>query len=163
MSSTRSDQPDVVITHPNRDSAEAKATRALTTALLAASAVLIAIISIGGYGAFSGAQLTQLAIGVLFAYYAYSVAQWRSGILPIAAGTAVIAGIFAAVSVPTWFQRGGEGYDQPLFPEPIVGALVLAFAVLQLVTIVVTLRAFQQQWQVELEVPRSEYAAGARA
>lgn len=158
MSSTPAANPDVVITHPNRDTAEAKSTRVLLIALTAASAILVLVISLAGAGSFSGAQVLQFIIGLLFVYYTYALVNWRSGILPITAGTAVVSGIFAAVSVPGWYDRGGEGYANPPLPEPFVGALVIAFALLQLVIIVVALRAFQQQWQVELEVPRTQAA-----
>ncbi|MBO9532347.1 MAG: hypothetical protein J7513_05175 [Solirubrobacteraceae bacterium] len=164
MSTTRKSEPqDVVITHPNRETSAAKSTKAFMVALLAASCVLLFIITWGAWGHQAGALFLQVVIGGLFGYFAYLVAQWRSGILPVAAGTAVFAGVFAAVSVPGWFDRNGDGYQSPPLPENLVGVLILAFAVLQLVVIVVALRAFTQQWQVEVEVPRDEYYGATRA
>lgn len=153
--------PDVVITHPNRDSAAAKGTRLFTAFLLLASAALLAIITFGAWGSQAGALGLQIVIGLLMTYYAYLVLRWQSGILPVAAATAVIAGLFAAISVTGWFNRGGVGYDSPPFPEEVTGVLVFGFAVLQLVVVVVALKAFSQQWQVELEVPKDDFARQA--
>lgn len=164
MSTTRTSEPqDVVVTHPNRETSAAKSTKAFVVAVLAASCVLTFIITWGAWGHQAGALFLQVVSGLLFGYFAYLVAQWRSGVLPIAAGTAVFMGVFAAASVPGWFDRNGEGYQSPPLPENLVGVLVLAFAVLQLVVVVATLRAFQQQWQVEVEVPRDQYRGAAHA
>ncbi|MDO9355111.1 MAG: hypothetical protein Q7T55_15540 [Solirubrobacteraceae bacterium] len=156
--STVRDQPsdDVVVTHPNRDSASSKTTRAVVLLFLAASAILSLAILVLSWGVQMGAFLLWVLLTALYAYYAYAVSQWRSGVLPVAAGTALITGVFAAVSVSSWFNRGGDGYDQPAVPESVIGVLVFAFAVMQLVTVVLCLRGFMQNWHVELEVPRSE-------
>ncbi len=161
MPTVRKPSPDVVITHPNRESAAAKGTRATVIVIEAASAALLFLLMIVSWKVQYGAVPLQFLIGLLFAYFAYAVSQWRSGVLPIAAGTAIVSGVFAAVSIPSWFDRGGTGYDDPLVNESIIGVLVFAFVVLQLVNVVVSLKAFQQQWQVELEVPRDELHAGA--
>ncbi|MEN0014623.1 MAG: hypothetical protein AAGC46_14735 [Solirubrobacteraceae bacterium] len=157
MSLLHVQDPDVVITHPNRDTAAAKGTRAFVIVVLLASAALLAVILVGSQGARAGAFLLQVLIGLLFVYFAYAVSHWRSGVLPIAAGVAITSGIFAAVSVPSWFDRGGDGYKTPPIPESVLGVLVLAFAILQIVNVVVCLRGFAQNWQVELEVPKSEF------
>lgn len=163
MSIARDQDPDVVVTHPNRDSAAAKGTRAAVILVLVASAVLLFVITVGSAGAQAGALPLQIAIGLLFLLFAYLVIQWRSGVLPIAAGVALLSGIFAAVTVSGWFNRGGSGYEQPPLPESVIGVLVFAFAVLQLVSVVLCMRGFTQQWQVELEVPRNEVRDRDRA
>ena len=164
MSTARTKQTqDVVITHPNRDTAAAKTTRSLIVVLLAASAVLLFVITWGGWSHQAGGLALQVVIGLLFVYFAYLVSNWRSGVLPIAAGLAVFSGIFAAVSITGWFDRDGTGYQDPPLPSDLVAVLILAYAVLQLVVVVIALRGFQQQWQVELEVPRDEYNAGVGA
>jgi hypothetical protein len=165
MSTARNTEaaPDVVITHPNRETAAAKATKALVVALLAASCVLTILITYGAWGHQAGALGLQLLTALLSGYFAYLVAQWRSGVLPIAAGVATASGIFAAVSVTGWFDRDGLGYQDPPLPENLVGVLIFLYAVLQFVIIIATLRGFTQQWQVELEIPRDQYNAGVRA
>lgn len=161
MSNARERDPDVVVTHPNRDSAAAKGTRAAVMLVQVASGVLLVIITLGSAGAQAGALPLQILIGVFFFYFAFLVSQWRSGILPVAAGLAVVSGIFAAVTASGWFNRGGAGYDDPPLPESVIGVLIFAFAVLQLVNVVVCLRGFQQNWQVELEVPRDQTRGNA--
>ncbi len=161
MPTVRKPNPDVVITHPNRESAAARGTRAAVIALQIASAALLFLLVIVSWNVQYGARPLQIVIGGLFAYFAYAAYHWRSGVLPIATGTAIVSGVFAAVSVPSWFDRGGAGYDDPLLNESIIGVLVFAFAVLQLVNMVVTLKAFSQQWQVELEIPRDQLHDGA--
>ena len=107
--------------------------------------------------------MSMLAIGLLFGYFAYLVAQWRSGVLPIAAGLAVIAGVFSAVSIAGWPDRNGTGYESsPLSPD-LIAVLLFAYTVLMFVIVVVSMQAFRQQWQVEVEVPRSEYRSGGVA
>lgn len=163
MSTVRETSPDFVVTHPNRDSAAARGTRLAVIVVLAASAILLAVITWASWGTQQGAVGLQIVLGLLFVYFAYAVVHWRAGVLPIAAGTAIVAGVFAAVSTPGWFNRGGIGYDQPALAESVIGVLVFAFAVLQLVSVVVCAKAFTQQWQVELEVPRSSVGRPAVA
>lgn len=162
MSTARTQaNPDVVITHPNRETAAAKSTRAFVILVLIASAVLVLVLTWGAWGRQTGALGLQLSFALLFGYFAYAVTKWRSGVLPIAAGVAIFSGVFAAVTVGGWFDRDGAGYaDSPLPPE-LIGVLLIGYAILQLVVVVVTMRAFTQQWQVELEVPRDQYRGAA--
>ncbi|MEH3052714.1 MAG: hypothetical protein PGN13_01740 [Patulibacter minatonensis] len=157
MTTARTAQnPDVVITHPNRDTAAAKTTRSFVILVLAASCVLTFVLLFGAWGHQLGAQGLQFVTGILFGYFAFGVARWRSGVLPIAAGVAIVTGVFAAVSVSGWFDRDGLGYEATPIPQDLLGVLLIAFAILQMVVVVLTLRGFTQQWQVELEVPRNE-------
>lgn len=158
MSTARTkDTPDVVITHPNRDTAAAKSTRLFVIAVLVASAVLVLVLTWGAWGRQTGALGLQLSFALLFGYFAYAVMNWRAGVLPIAAGVAIVSGVFAAVTVGGWFDRDGAGYAESPLPPDLIAVLLMAYAILQLVVVVLTLRAFTQQWQVELEVPRDQY------
>lgn len=161
MSSVRPSSPDVVITHPNRESASAKSTRAVVIALQAASAGLLFFLAIVSWNVQFGAKPLQFIMGALFVYFTYAVIHWRSGVLPIAAGVAIFSGVFAAVSVQSWFDRGDAGFNDPMIPQDLIGVLVFAFAVLQFVNLVICLKAFTQRWSVELEVPRDQLHAGA--
>ncbi len=156
-SRARDEPRDVVITHPNRDSSSARGMRALTVAALLASAILMLIITIGGWDALSGAIPLTFAIIIITLFFAYRVSQWGSGALPVAAGLATASGLFAAVSIQTWFNRDDDAFSQPMIDEQLIGVLVVAYTILQVAVIVICLRAFSQQWQVELEVPRDEY------
>lgn len=154
---------DTVLTHPNRDNASAKAMRVASVLVLLASAALSAVIMIGGWDVLAGAVGLWVVLTALNVFFAYHVSRWRSGVLPVAAGVAVVSGIFAAVSVGSWFSRGDAGYDEPALPEELIGVLVLAYAVLQLVATVILMRSFTQQWHVELEVPREQLRRGQPA
>jgi len=153
MALTVAPDPTIVITHPNRDAAASKATRALVLVLLVVSAVLVLVLTIGAQGARAGALPFQVFIGALYVLFTYLVLKWRSGALPIAAATAIIAGVFGAVSVRGWFDRTGVGFTNPVLPDALMGLLVLAFAIVQVPLLIFCLRGFQQQWQVELEMP----------
>ena len=50
---------EVVIDHPNRRKAASKVTRLLVVLLLLVSAVLVAIVTIGGWGELEGAKALQ--------------------------------------------------------------------------------------------------------
>lgn len=151
---------DLVITHPNRDSASAKAMRVASVLVLLASAALSLVIMLGGWDVLAGAVGLWIILTALNVLFAYHVAKWRSGVLPVAAGVAVVSGIFAAVSVGSWFSRGDSGYNEPALPEELIGVLVLGYAILQFVATVILMRSFSQQWQVELEVPREQLRRG---
>ena len=88
-------QSDVVVTHPNRDKPESKATKAAVVFLLLTSAALIAIVLIGGWEAMQGAQIGAVAYIIIYLVSAYYVARWNRGLLPVSAALAII---FAAVS-----------------------------------------------------------------
>jgi FtsH-binding integral membrane protein len=156
MALTVEPDPNTVVTHPNRDAAASKATRSIVLLLLVVSAVLVFVLVVGAHGASAGATPLEFFIGLLYVLYTYLVLHWRSGALPIAAATAVIAGVFAAVSVNGWFDRDGTGFSNPVLPNDVMGLLVLAFAIVQIPLLVFALRGFQQQWQVELEMPREQ-------
>ena len=97
------DEP--VIYHPNRDSAEAKATKAIVVLLLLVSAALVLIITLGGWSALQGAQpfaFVYVFLNLLFAYY---VSRWNRGLLTVAAAFAVFFGVLALVAGPSWFAR----------------------------------------------------------
>jgi len=67
MSTTRTQAPqDVVITHPNRDTAAAKTTRLFVIGLLVASAVLVVVLTWGAWGRQTGALGMQLLFAILF-------------------------------------------------------------------------------------------------
>ena len=102
------------LTHPNRDKAESKATRAIVTLLLLASAALTAIVTLGGWSELQGAQPVALAYIVLYLVMAFFVLRWNRGVLPVASGLAVLFAVVAAVAAPAWFARDKVGFDAPL-------------------------------------------------
>jgi hypothetical protein len=147
----------VVIVHPNRDKPEAKATKAAVILLLVTSAALTAIVTLGGWSKLQGAQPFDIFYIVVYAAMAYYAAQWNRGVLPVAAALALILAIFAIVAGPGWFDRDKEGFEDPSLPPGMLGLLTLLLIPVQFLLIAFTLRGFNQNWNVEVEVAREEY------
>jgi presenilin-like A22 family membrane protease len=141
----------VRIEHPNRDRPESRATRVIVVALLLVSAIVLMIISLGGWEKIQGAKSVQVAYIVVYVLLASQIARWRSGLLPVAAALAIILLIFAAISAPGWFARDKEGFADPLLDESILGLLTLLLIPLQVLLIAFAARGFSQKWSVEVE------------
>jgi lysylphosphatidylglycerol synthetase-like protein (DUF2156 family) len=147
---------DTVLIHPNRDKAESKATKAAVILLLLASAALIAIVTIGGWSQLQGAQIISVGYFIVYLVMAYFVAGWNRGVLPVAAGLAILFAVVAAVAGPAWFDRDKAGFDDPALEPSILGLLTIIIVPVQILLIVFSMRGFQQQWNVEVEVARDE-------
>jgi lysylphosphatidylglycerol synthetase-like protein (DUF2156 family) len=156
---------DIVIVHPNRHGAEAQATKFAVILLLVSSAVITAIITIGGWSKLEGAQIWAVIYIVLYLVMAYFVAKWNRGILPVAAAMAILFAVVAVVAAPAWFDRDKSGFADPALPPGILGLLTAILVPLQLLLIAFAMRAFSQKWNIEVEVTRDEaerrYGRGA--
>ncbi len=140
-----------VIDHPNRYKPESRATKTLVVAILVVSAVIMAIVTIGGWDALQGAKSLQIAYILIYAVLASQISRWRSGLLPVAAALAIVLLIFAAISGPQWFARDRDGFANPLLDESILGLLTVVLVPLQLLLILFAARGFSQKWSVEVE------------
>ena len=144
-------------------------TKWLIVLLLLITAVLAAIITIGGWSVLqggSGMGFVCATYAIMYAFFAFLVARWRRGILPLAAALSMILAIFCAVGAPSWFEREKAGFDEALLSSSLIGTLVVILGLLQIVLIVAALVGFNQQWQVEEERPigsGEDYGAGARS
>jgi lysylphosphatidylglycerol synthetase-like protein (DUF2156 family) len=147
---------NTVIVHPNRDGAEAKATKAAVVLLLVASAVITAIITIGGWSKLEGAQLWAIFFIVIYLVMAWLVAKWNRGILPCAAALAILLAVVALVAAPGWFDRDKTGFASPALPPGFLGLLTAILVPLQILLIAFAMRAFSQKWNIEVEVTRDE-------
>ena len=154
------DRDDIYIEHPNREKAGSKLTRLTVIVLLVASAVLLIILSVGGWERLAGAQALQVFYIVLYLGLALFVARWSRGVLPVAAALAIILFIFAAVSGPGWYARDNDGFAQTTLDAALMGFLCIVLAIVQIVLILFAMRGFQQAWNVEVERSRDEYEAG---
>jgi protein-S-isoprenylcysteine O-methyltransferase Ste14 len=147
---------DTVLVHPNRDKAEAKATKAIVILLLLVSAGLILVVTIGGWSALQGAQVVAFALALIYLGMAFYVSRWNRGVLPVAAGLAILFAVIAAVAGPAWFDRDKAGFSEPALDPAILGLLTLILVPVQLLLVAFAMRGFQQQWNVEVEVPRDD-------
>ena len=152
------DGDDVVIEHPNRRKATSQLTRLIVIVLLLASAVLVLIVTVGGWSALDSARIFQVVFIIVDVLLAIFVARWSRGVLPMAAGIAVILGIFAAVAAPAWFARDNPGFTDPAIPSGVLGLLCALLIPVQLALIVSAMQGFRQRWNVEIERPRREPA-----
>jgi hypothetical protein len=147
---------DIVIVHPNRQGAEVKATKFAVVLLLVASAAVTAIITVGGWSKLEGAQAWAIFYVVVYLLIAYMVAQWKRGVLPVASALAILFAVVAIVAAPAWFDRDKGGFADPALPPGILGLLTAILVPLQILLIAFAMRAFQQKWNIEVEVTREE-------
>ena len=82
--------------------------------------------------------------------------RWNRGVLPVAAGLAILFAVVAAVAGPAWFERDKAGFDDPALEPSILGLLTIILVPVQLLLVAFAMRGFQQQWSVEVEVRPDE-------
>ena len=151
---------ETVIVHPNRETAESKATKGAVILLLIASAVLTIIVTVGGWSVLQGAQIVAFGYIVIYLVMAFFVSRWSRGVLPVAAALAILFMVVAGVAGPQWFARDESGFQDPALPAGMLGLLTLVIIPVQVLLIVFSLRAFSQKWNVEVEVSRDQYERG---
>ena len=147
---------DIVIVHPNRQGAENRATKAAVILLLLTSVGLTAIITFGGWSKLEGAQIWAILYILVYLVIAYFVAQWNRGVLPVAAAMAILFTVVAIVAAPAWFDRDKAGFANPALPPGILGLLTAILVPVQILLIAFAMRAFQQKWNIEVEVTKDE-------
>jgi len=152
---------DVAIERPNRDKASSKATRLVVVVLLLASALLMTLVTAGGWEALAGAKAVTIIYIVLYLVLAFFVARWSRGVLPLIAALAIVLFIFALVSAPGWFERDKDGFSDPALSADLLGLLTALLVPLQLLLIAFAMRGFQQAWNVEVEHPVDRPAPAA--
>jgi amino acid transporter len=151
-----SERDDIIIDHPNRDKASSKATKAVVILLLLVSAGLTAVVTFGGWDKLAGMKAVSIAYILVYLVMAFYVARWNRGVLPLAAALAIILGIFAAIAGPQWFDRDKSGFTNPALDADFLGLITLLIVPVQVLLIAFAMRGFQQEWNVEVERPRTE-------
>jgi hypothetical protein len=149
-------RPGYELWRPNREKPESKSVRALVVFLLLATAGLAFIIIIGGWSRLEGVKILTIAYAGLYVLFAFLVARWNRGVLPVASALAIILAIFAGISAPHWFDRDKPGLTGPALPDELLGLLCLVLVPLQVILIAVAMVAFNQDWHVEEERPIGE-------
>jgi lysylphosphatidylglycerol synthetase-like protein (DUF2156 family) len=160
-------RPGYELWRPNREKAGSITTKFVIVLLLLATAAIAALITIGGWSLLKGGGGMGIVCAIyalLYALFAFLVARWSRGILPVAAALSMILAIFCAVGADSWFARDKAGFDEALLPSALIGTLVVILGLLQLVLIAVAFYGFSQEWHVEEERPigsGEDYGAGA--
>lgn len=169
MAQQRSVTPGHTVIFPNREKAASKAMKGLVALILLVSVGLLLIVTIGGWSKLAGMQLLNLIWCVAYLTIAFYVfARWARGMLPIAAGLAILLLMVAMVaglglSGTSWFDRSHSGFAQAetLFggtglSADTIGFITLLLIPVQVLLVLFALGAFQQSWNVEQEVPFEE-------
>jgi hypothetical protein len=146
-------RPGYELWRPNREKAEAKSARALVVFLMLVTAGVAFVIIIGGWTRLEGVKPLSILYAGLYVLFAYLVARWNRGVLPVAAALSIILAIFAGIAAPAWFDRSKEGLSNPALPPDLLGLLCLLLVPLQVILIAVAMVAFNQDWHVEEERP----------
>ncbi len=160
-------RPGYELWRPNREKPASVTTKWLIVLMLLATAVLAAIITIGGWSLLKGGSGmgTVCAIyAILYAFFALLVARWSRGILPLVAALSMILAIFCVVGAGSWFERDKAGFAEAGLSSSVLGTLVIVLGLLQLILIGFALFGFSQEWHVEEERPigsGEDYGAGA--
>src|SRR5215212_5401338 len=146
-------RPGYELWRPNREKPEAKSVRALVVFLLLVSAGLALVITVGGWTRLEGGKIFALLYVALYVLFAFLVARWNRGVLPVASALAIILAIFAGIAAPAWFDRAKDGLSNPALPPELLGLLCLLLVPVQVILIAVAMIAFNQEWHVEEERP----------
>jgi len=160
-------RPGYELWRPNREKAESVTTKFVIVFLMLVTAALAGVVTITGFSLLIGGSpmgLVCIVYALLYAFFAFLVARWSRGILPVAAALSTILAIFCAVGADSWFARDKAGFDDALIPVPLIGLLVIILAIVQIILVVVALYGFNQEWHVEEERPigsGEDYGAGA--
>ena len=144
-------RPGYELWRPNREKPEAKSTRTLVVFLLLISAGLALVITVGGWSRLEGGKIFALLFVAIYVLFAFLVARWNRGVLPVASALAIILAIFAGIAAPAWFDRAKDGLSDPALPPDLLGLLTLVMVPLQVILIAVAMVAFNQDWHVEEE------------
>jgi presenilin-like A22 family membrane protease len=153
---------DTVITHPNRGKPVVQSTRLLVVVLLIVSAVLVMVITIGGWKVLENAIPIEFAYAIIYLLLAFFALRWNRGVLPVASSLAVFLAIFALVSGSSWFERNKAGFAQPSLNSGLLGTLTFLVIPVQILLIGFAMRGFSQGWNVELEqsAPGTDFREG---
>ena len=135
--------------HPNRELPESKSTKAIVTFLLVLTAVLVLIITIGGWNKLEGAKMVPIAYVLIFLLFAFYVSRWNRGVLPVASALAIFLIIFGGLAALAWFDRDKAGFDSPTLDASLLGFLSLLLIPVSVLLIAFAMRGFRQQWNIE--------------
>jgi lysylphosphatidylglycerol synthetase-like protein (DUF2156 family) len=169
MAQHRDVTPGYAVVFPNREKAASKLMKAVVALILLVSVGLLLIVTIGGWSQLEGMKPINFIWCIAYVIIAFYVfVKWARGMLPIAAGLAILLLMVAVVaglglSGTSWFDRSHAGFahaksllgGQGLSANTL-GTVVLLLVPVQVLLILVALQAFAQGWNVEQEVPIDE-------
>jgi len=169
MADHRSITPGYAVVFPNREKAASKLMKGVVALVLLVSAGLLLIVTIGGWSQLEGMKPINFFVCIAYLIIAFYIfVRWARGMLPIAAGLGILVLMIAVVAGlglagTSWFDRSHSGFahaksllgGQGLTADTL-GTVVLLLIPVQILLILVAMRAFAQGWNVEQEVPIDE-------
>jgi hypothetical protein len=87
--------------------------------------------------------------------FAFYIARWNRGILPVAAGCSLLFAVVAAIAAPAWFARDKPGFAESALDPALLGLLTIIIVPVQLLVVLFAMRALSQNWHVEVEIDDS--------
>jgi hypothetical protein len=161
--------PGYAVVFPNREKPGSKTMKAVVALILLVSVALILIVTIGGWSELEGMKPLNFFWCIAYVIIAFYVfARWSRGMLPIAAGLAILLLMVALVagvglSGTSWFDRNHAGFASAHsllggkgLSADTLGAITVLLVPVQVLLILFALSAFAQGWNVEQEVPVEE-------
>ncbi|HWF36114.1 MAG TPA: hypothetical protein VG295_12100 [Solirubrobacteraceae bacterium] len=158
-------RPGYKVTYPNRDKPASKVTKLIVVVLLLVSVALMAIVTVGGWSELEGEQPLNFFFILSYLIFAFYIARWQRGLLPMAAALGIVLLILAVIastgaSGTSWFDRNHPGFAPPqslfggngLSPDTLGVTTVLMIPV-EALLIVFSMLGFSQGWNVEVEIP----------
>jgi hypothetical protein len=165
MAPARNLRPGYTVIYPNRDKAASKVSKAVVVLLLLVSVVLMLIITIGGWSKLEGEQPLNFFFILVYLIFAFYIARWQRGLLPMAAAVGIVLLILAVIagtgaSGTSWFDRNHAGFAAPqsLFggtglSDDTLGVVTVLMIPVEALLIIFAMQGFAQGWNVEVEVP----------
>ncbi len=149
-------RPGYELWRPNREKADSQTTRFIAVLLLVVSAILMLIVTLGGWDVLLGGStygLMALAFVAVYILLAVMIWRWSRGALSLTIALSVLLGIFCAVGAPTWFARDKAYFTEPSLSSDFIGLLVLLLIPVQVALLLACAIGFRQEWHVEEERP----------
>ncbi|MCB0871139.1 MAG: hypothetical protein KDB52_09925 [Solirubrobacterales bacterium] len=156
-------RPGYELWRPNREKADSLTTRFIAVLLLVVSAVLMLIVTIGGWDVLvGGSTYGFISIGIILIYLGLAIMTWRwsRGALSLTLALSVLLGIFCAVGAPSWFARDKAYFAEASLPSDLIGLLVLLLIPVQIALLIACAIGFRQEWHVEEERPIGSGSSG---
>ncbi|WP_084270019.1 hypothetical protein [Patulibacter minatonensis] len=141
---------NVELEYPNREKSASKVMRLVVILSLLGSCAVIAATTIKGWDLMEDAKPLNIAFIALNLIFIVQVVRWSRGVLPMAAGIGAFVAIFAGVSINSWYERDAIGYKDAALSADL-GFLTIIILAVQVLVIIVTIVAFSQNWQEEVE------------
>ena len=170
-SHARTVKPGYVLTYPNRDKRASRITRVAVATMLALSALLMLVVTVGGWSKLAGLEPVNLIWCGVYLVMAYYVMRWARGLLPIAVGLGALMFVFALIAETaaagvTWSDRSGPDYapvhslfgGAGLSPSTL-STLTAVIAITQVLLVATAVYGFSQAWNIEYEVREAGAAA----